>query len=313
MLPTVDGKQFPEDPRTAFDDGKHWAKGIDVMIGTTRDEGTLFMFLTFALSELTQDHYEDGVRTAFNITTVHDGKSVNAGDVIVEKYESTSPLNPGKTSEATPLDKVSAIINDFSFQCGTDRVAKAISRDSRVYKYLFNHMAASAHQNIGVYHAADLPFFFRTAPGAIFLSSFTDEELALSNLIIDQLVSFAASGSFTDAVSWPVFTAANDATLVLELPQPSVSLDYKKDTCTFWNTLLPHGPHYAKADTMKAESLKSWILNAVILRTLMSHGKYIKPLVVGFAILIVLWVLRCCFSRQKKSAIAAAKVAKKRA
>ncbi len=297
-MPTLDSKQFSEDPKKLLEEGRYWAKDIDLIIGTTKDEGSLFAFMTCPLMSLTQEVYEDAVRAAFNETVSFRGEKINAAEAILSFYKDAKPIDPS-SSESTPLDRASAIIGDLSFQCDAEKAALWTSRHSRVYKYLFSHLAATSRQSLGVYHASELPFVFQITPGGFFVSSFTDEELALSNLIIDQFVSFALSGSMTNAVSWPLFSTNSHSTLVFELPQTTIAAEYKKETCDFWRELLPNGPKSERIDTLRAEQHHSWFFNSVVFGLLMKFGKYLKYVFFVFVGLILFSILRC-FLRKKK-------------
>ena len=45
--PCIDGVHFPKDPTESVEEGSHWSNGLPIIIGTTRDEGTLLRGLHF--------------------------------------------------------------------------------------------------------------------------------------------------------------------------------------------------------------------------------------------------------------------------
>ena len=125
FLPVVDGVLLPDHPLAAVANGA--AAGIDLLIGTNRDELTLFGLGNPALMALD----EDGV-TRWVANAVPD----MSGAEVIDAYRSARRAR-GESIE--PNDIWVAVGTDIVFRWPSLQLAAAhVARGSRVYVYLFD-------------------------------------------------------------------------------------------------------------------------------------------------------------------------------
>jgi para-nitrobenzyl esterase len=147
FLPTVDGVFLPRHPLTAVADGA--ASGIDLLIGTNRDEMTLFGLGNPALMGMDEAGVERWIANALPGVP---------GDEVVEAYRSarasrSEPVEPRDIWVAAGTD---IVFRWPSLQLAADHVA----RGGRAYVYLFDWESPAFDGILGSCHALELPFVF---------------------------------------------------------------------------------------------------------------------------------------------------------
>ncbi len=184
FLPVVDRVLLPDHPLAAVADGA--AKGIDLLIGTNRDELTLFGLGNPALMALDADGVERWVANAV--------PDMAAPDVL-EAYRSAR-ASRGESIEPNALWV--AIGTDIVFRWPSLQLAAAHrAHGSRAYVYLFDWESPAFGGILGSCHALELPFVF----GAV-------------HLPVVQV--FSGGGPAVDTLSsqmqraWLAFAAAGD-------------------------------------------------------------------------------------------------------
>ncbi len=188
--PVTGTKALPVDPITGFADGR--ASRVPVMIGTTRDEFTLFVAMQHLRlgRDLTAAEYPQVLKETFGS---------DAGAV-----EAHYPVN---RYDGAPL-AYSAAVTDGAFACVTDRMADALARSGPVYAYEFNDRGAPAPEPVrtlpfpvGASHSFELRYLFDVG-GAPPLNP---EQQALSEQMIDYWSQFVTTGSprAADQPDWP--------------------------------------------------------------------------------------------------------------
>ena len=147
FLPVVDGVLLPDDPLVAVANGS--SAGIDLLIGTNRDELTLFGLGNPALMALD----EDGVRR-----WVADAVPDMPADEVIDAYRAAR----------TARDE-SVEANDIWVAVGTDLVfrwpslqlaATHAALGGRAFVYLFDWESPAFGGMLGACHALELPFVF---------------------------------------------------------------------------------------------------------------------------------------------------------
>jgi len=201
--PTVDGAVLPGSPWDAVAAGS--AAGVDLVIGTNRDEMKLFNMLDPGLSELD----DDGL--AERLAALLDGGSARRA---IEAYRAARH-GRGEPVEASEL--WTAMVSDQFFRAPAGRFAALQSLHAAAYAYLFcweSPMAA-----LGSPHAIELPFVFGTldVPMVDMFAGSGPDAIRLSELVQDAWVAFARTGNpSTDALGrWPRYDDADQATMVL--------------------------------------------------------------------------------------------------
>jgi para-nitrobenzyl esterase len=146
-LPVVDGALLPQHPLIAVADGA--ASRVDLLIGTNRDELTLFGLGNPALMALDAD----GVRRWFDNAVPE-----IAADEILDSYRAERRAR-GEAVE--PRDLWVAAGTDFVFRWPSLQLAATHgARGARSFVYLFDWESPAFEGILGSCHALELPFVF---------------------------------------------------------------------------------------------------------------------------------------------------------
>jgi para-nitrobenzyl esterase len=205
--PLADGDFLPEPPLDAVRRGN--ASGVDLLVGTTRDEWKLFGFLDPSLATL------DEAGLAERLAPQVGGPEAAAR--MLEAYRARRErLSP------TPRDLFFAIETDRVFRIPAIRLAEAQQRHhDGVFMYLFTWESPMMGGALGSCHAIDLPFVFG-AIGAEGVGTFVGgggEARRVCEQTMDAWIAFARSGDPGHAGlpggRWPAYERERRATMVL--------------------------------------------------------------------------------------------------
>ncbi|GJF08120.1 carboxylic ester hydrolase [Mycolicibacterium cyprinidarum] len=224
--PVTGTTTLPVDPVKGFAEGR--AARVPVMIGTTRDEFTLFVALEY----------------------LHGGKSYSASDY-PDLLAATFGDDSAAVAEQYPLtdfDSVplaySAAVTDGVFACVGDRMADALARDDddAVYSYEFNDRGAPTPDPlrtlpfaVGASHSLELRYLFDVG-GA---PPFDAAQQKLSDQMIDYWSQFVTNGTPRAAgqPDWPDVGAA-DPVMSLQPDGSRMIADFEQaHHCEFWAAL----------------------------------------------------------------------------
>ncbi len=225
--PVVDGDSLPQQPLAAVEAGE--LSGVDLLIGTTRDEWKLFGMLDPSVAKLDEAGLAE--RLAPQVGGVE-----KAGKVI-GSYESSR-------AEATPADLFFAIETDRVFWIPAVRLAEAHARHSdATFMYQFTWESPAMGGALGSCHAIELPFVFGQldADGAaLFVGGGPDAD-GLSRLTMDAWLSFARTGSpghpELPGAKWEHYNETKRATMILGHPCTS-DYDPQAERRQAWEGLL---------------------------------------------------------------------------
>nr|XP_055047235.1 crystal protein [Misgurnus anguillicaudatus] len=234
--PFIDGELIQEQSVTAFQKG-HWQKEKPVLLGTTSEEGVIFVYGVFTKSV-------SPVECTIYTTAIFKQHAIK----ILHKY---FPLY----KDTDRRDMLAQIVTDYIFLCPSRRSARAgVLSGSSVWMYVFDHIASDPRVWSGLTfcyrhacHGAELPFLFDSAPVANF--TLTQPEHLLSNRMLCYWGAFAHGGdpgSHTDMSpfcqqqrlpSWPRYEN-NSGWLVMNLTVHShAQTGSRNDICDFWDKL----------------------------------------------------------------------------
>ncbi|KAF7660191.1 hypothetical protein LDENG_00286570 [Lucifuga dentata] len=234
--PYIDGELITEQTVTAFLKG-HWQKEKPVLLGTTSEEGVIFVYGVF-------NKPVSIVECIVYTTAIFKQHTLR----ILRKY---LPLY----RDADRRDMLAQIVTDYVFLCPSRRSARVgTAVGSKVWMYVFDHVATDHRIWSGlsfcyqhVCHGAELPFIFDSASVANFTLS--QPEKLLSNRMLCYWGAFAHTG---DPSSWakqtpfcrlqrlPVWPRYSDTStwLVMNLTVRShAQLGTRDHICDFWDQL----------------------------------------------------------------------------
>jgi para-nitrobenzyl esterase len=220
--PVTGTRALPVDPVSAIGDGR--ATRVPVLIGTTRDEFTLFV----ALQYLRGTRYSDADYPKLLDETFGPDAPAVAARYPLGEYPNVSLA-------------YSTAVTDGVFSCLADRLAGDLARSGPVYAYEFNDRDAPAPEPlrtvgfpVGASHSLELRYLFDVG-GAPPLSP---AQRTLSDQMIDYWSRFVAAGA-PDAVGqpdWPAVDGPGDPARMSLQPDGSRMTDTfgAEHHCPFW-------------------------------------------------------------------------------
>ncbi|MHB1987701.1 MAG: carboxylesterase/lipase family protein [Acidimicrobiales bacterium] len=207
--PVIDGGLLKDHPAATVARGS--AAGLDVMVGTNRDEWLFWAVSNPRLSDIDDERLEEVVNRRFEnagLGAVLDSKAT------IETYRRE---RASRGEPTTPTDVYSAIVSDLVFRVPSMRLADALGGGpGRVFAYLFDWESPLFEGLLGSCHALELPFVFGTCANdfvALFCGGGDDAE-RLSNAMRAAWARFAATGSpaCEEVGEWPQYDAARRST-----------------------------------------------------------------------------------------------------
>lgn len=207
--PVVDGMSLTGHPASRIAAGS--AAGVDLLVGTNRDEWRFWAWSNPALRDLSEEKVL--LLVAEQVENIGlSGVLDPAGVVELYRKERT-----GRGAGTDPVDLYSAIATDWTFRVPSMRLAAGHQgRLGRVFAYLFDWESPLFHGALGSCHALELPFVFGSCRHEFIglLSGTGEEAEALSSAMRQAWVSFAATGdpSSGPVGGWPVYEAGRRAT-----------------------------------------------------------------------------------------------------
>ncbi len=226
--PVVGPPVLPVDAVAAIEGGR--AAKVPVLIGTTRDEFTLFVALQY-------------LRT---------GQLPGAGDYSRELARTFGGHGPAVEAHY-PLDRFggdaavaySAAVTDGFFSCVADRIADGLAGGAPVYAYEFADRAAPAPEPlrrvpfaVGASHSLDLRYLFDIG-GAPALDP---AQRRLSDQMIGYWTQFVATGvpGYPGVPVWPQLNGhvTDGPRMVFDAGGSRVASTFERDhQCSFWATV----------------------------------------------------------------------------
>ncbi len=207
--PVVDGKTITEQPIQTIRAGD--ARGVSVLVGTTRDEWNLFRMMEPRGQKLDAEGAVKRLGARL--------PGANAHTTAERIYETYRKLREGRTS-TEPIDVFCAIETDRIFRMPAIRLAEAQRpHNESTYKYLFTWESPLLDGRLGSCHALELPFVFGTLtrPGMSRFAGGGPQAERLSERMMDAWLAFARDGDpgHADLPEWTTYDEDRRATMVL--------------------------------------------------------------------------------------------------
>jgi para-nitrobenzyl esterase len=200
LFPVVDGDLIAAQPLDAVTSGT--ATDVPLLIGTTRDEYSLFLQLVTMGAKVPRE------QAAAEYLNTRFGPGTTA---VIKQYQE---LNP----QLTPWQVLVAVATDGNVRLPALRLAEAKSATSgEVYMYRFD-FASPLDPTLGAAHGLDLPFLFDTPDTAAATGPATGRG-SLADVMCSAWVSFARDGhpSLAGTAQWPPYTVPQRATALFNL------------------------------------------------------------------------------------------------
>jgi para-nitrobenzyl esterase len=228
QLPNVDGYVIEQPLRAEFAAGQFQKRPF--LVGTNRDEGTLFQSSVYALPVTDETDYEAALSMRFLSENVA---------AIVAQY----PI----ASYASANAALAAVSGDAFFVCPARAAARgAVAAGASVFRYSFEQPLANPfEQGLGVFHSSEIPFVFGHDDYPL---GMLGSAVPLSTAMQQYWTTFAKTYAPGDGgsageggVAWPAYNATMDPYQLLVAPTISASAGLKTDLCDFWDQLAATG------------------------------------------------------------------------
>ncbi|RUS28312.1 Alpha/Beta hydrolase protein [Jimgerdemannia flammicorona] len=190
---TMDGVTVHKEIRTLLNEGGVDPNVLEIVVGNTTDEGTLFV-------------------TGIPIAETYHDTLAKIFPTIAGKVEALYPITEFRDTQMIALARIHG---DRAFSGPVRHAARHLAATGRkVYYYRFNSLLEiTSELNLGIHHAIELPFLFKRS------EQLTEAENRTSDRVIEAWTSFAASGVpllGKASVEWEQFTGKGGKVLVFE-------------------------------------------------------------------------------------------------
>ncbi|XP_065807648.1 cAMP-regulated D2 protein [Labrus bergylta] len=234
--PHIDGEFIKEQAVTAFLKG-HWQKEKQVLLGTTSEEGVIFVYGVF-------NKPVSAIESTVYITAIFKQHALRILHKYLPLYRDTDRRN-----------MLAQIVTDYVFLCPSRRSARAATAaGSEAWMYTFDHVASDHRVWSGltfcyqhVCHGAELPFLFHSASVANFTLS--PPEKLLSNRMLCYWGAFAHTGNPSSRVQqstfcreqrlpvWPRYSDTSGWLMMNLTVRSHAQVGTRNHVCDFWDHL----------------------------------------------------------------------------
>jgi para-nitrobenzyl esterase len=209
--PCVDGIALPRDP--FHPDAPPLSAAIPVMIGTNKDEATLFLFADPKFGEYDEEVLQRRVKQAAG----------DKAEALLAALRQTFP-------DYSPSHLAAAAQTATGMWLGSITLAerKAAQGAAPVYMYLLTWETPAARGKLRCPHALEIPLVFDNVETSRSFVGRGDDPQTLAEQMSEAWLAFARSGDpGTSAVpAWPAYDAARRATMVFDLQSRVVEDPY---------------------------------------------------------------------------------------
>ena len=228
----VDGYMFPDQMRTLVESGQ--GSNVDVIVGSTRDEGT-------ALFPFTQD---------VDIETWRAKLVENVGEEVAAKfiaaYEDDAAVSTQRTDQEIMSDQL------FAWEMRTwARINESLGNSA--YVYVFNHapILPEFGQSLGAFHGSEIAYIFGTRSLVLPEESddeedesaadefWTEDDQVVQDAIQGYWLNFAKNGdpNGEGLPTWPAYDTASDQTMEIKVQSAPIT-NYRGTKLDTWDVLM---------------------------------------------------------------------------
>ena len=197
--PVVDGTHLPAGPFEPV--APAISADIPLMIGTNKDEMTLFFGLTPWIDKLDEASLQERARMFVG----------DRAEKILERYRRARPSD-------SPRDLLLAIATDHAMRMPSLLIAdRKAAQAAPVFVYLFTWETPVLGGRLKSPHALEIPFVFETLPSAPFTGNYP-ARFALADKMSRTWIAFARSGNpNNDAIpNWPAHSTESRPTMIFD-------------------------------------------------------------------------------------------------
>lgn len=234
FYPRVNDEFLPNSSVSDFFRTGNFRKNIDVLIGFTKEEGTLLIMA--ALPEFFGNYGQNYANDMSKIRSLTFSRAMlmsmeqpNASEIT--SFYSSQVKN--RTS-AEYMKMLANIFGDFTIACGTVFLADYLSAKTNslyFYKFDFHTSSSPMADWIGTTHLDDIQYVF----GNPYHDNFTTKEVELSHRLMDRWSAFAWTGNPNIPRELPWFKYSYDKPLYINFGQEEESIRMRpNDRCEIW-------------------------------------------------------------------------------
>lgn len=244
FFPNVDGKLIPQQTVTALTLGQF--NRVPVIVGTNRDEGSLFIALTYDIlggAPLTAADYPKKIADTAKALA---GQTGGNADQITQQILNEYPL-----SDYTSADQALAVVlGDGTFSCPALITDQLLSAQVSTYAYEFADRTApmtllpAVSFPYGATHTDELEYLFTHVNETPVLST---DQSQLASTMRHYWTQFASTGTPNAPLDtahpyWPAFSLLTNDIQGFVAPTPALRPSFSADHhCTFWQSVLLQG------------------------------------------------------------------------
>jgi para-nitrobenzyl esterase len=200
--PCIDGFALPRDP--FHPDAPAISAGVPVMIGTNKDEATLFLRADPKFGEYTEEDLAKRAKAAAG----------DKADALVAALRQTFP-------DYSPSHLAAAVQTAMTMWLGSITLAerKAAQHAGPVYMYLLTWETPVARGSLKCPHALEIPLVFDNVETARNFVGRGDDPQSLAEQMAPAWLAFAATGDPNTAAipHWPAYEVETRATMIFDL------------------------------------------------------------------------------------------------
>ncbi|XP_077180787.1 cholinesterase-like isoform X3 [Paroedura picta] len=239
FVPTTDGDFLPDDPQKLVESRRFQSKPI--MIGTTSDEGSIFVYLAAPSSHKFNESLLTWEELLMHLNTILPNATEDFIQSIALTYSKAEPEGPAQNRSA-----LSQAWGDYFFVCPANRIATETAKNGiPVYAYTFTHHTNGSFwpEWVGAAHGSEIPYLLGTLtvlPGTNV--THTKAELELITQMMQYWAEFARSGNPTPTdvgeKTWPLYDPEEQNFFRISTEPPQVMTPSPARHCDLWSAHL---------------------------------------------------------------------------